>query len=76
MKTVSLKIDDAIFSDTEKILSRINKSPNRYINDAIDYYNRFQKRLMLEEKLKKESFLVKNDSMKVLNEFNNIDNDN
>ena len=73
MKTVSLKIDDAIFGDTEKILSRIKKSRNRYINDAIDYYNRFQKRLILEEKLKKESYLVKNDSMRVLNEFEDID---
>lgn len=73
MKTVSLKIDDAIFGDTEKILSRIKKSRNRYINDAIDYYNRFQKRIILEEKLRKESYLVKNDSLKVLNEFEDID---
>lgn len=27
MKTVSLKIDDAIFGETEKILSRIKKAP-------------------------------------------------
>lgn len=73
MKTVSLKIDDAIFGDTEKILSRIKKSRNRYINDAIDYYNHFQKRIILEEKLRKESYLVKNDSIKVLNEFEDID---
>ena len=75
MKNISLKIDDTIFGDTEMILSKIKKSRNRYINDAIDYYNRFQKRLMLEEELKKESFLVKNDSIKVLNEFEDIDID-
>lgn len=73
MKNVSLKIDDAIFGETEKILSRIKKPRNRYINEAIDYYNKLQRRLLLEEKLKKESDLVKNDSMSVLKEFEEID---
>jgi predicted transcriptional regulator len=53
MKTVSLKIDDSIFGETEKILSKIKKPRNRYINDAIDHYNRIQKRSILEKKLKK-----------------------
>ena len=73
MKTVSLKIDEDIFGETEKILSIIKKPRNRYINEAIDFYNRFQKRLIIEEKLKKESELVKDDSMSVLNDFENID---
>ncbi|RLD86396.1 MAG: hypothetical protein DRJ09_11875 [Bacteroidetes bacterium] len=73
MKNVSLKIDDSIFGETEKILSRIGKPRNRYINEAIDYYNRLQKRLYLEKRLKIESELVKDDSMKVLNEFEEVD---
>jgi predicted transcriptional regulator len=73
MKTVSLKIDDSIFGETEKILSKIKKPRNRYINDAIEYYNRIQKRALLEEKLKKESDLVKADSMEVLKDFEEID---
>ena len=73
MKTVSLKIDDSIFGETEKILSEIKKTRNRYINDAIDYYNRLQKRALLEKKLKKESELVKVDSMTVLKDFEEID---
>ena len=73
MKTVSLKIDDSIFGETEKILSKIKKSRNRYINEAIDYYNRFQKRLILEKRLKKESEIVKMDSMSILKEFEEID---
>jgi hypothetical protein len=40
MKTVSLKIDDSIFVETEKILARIKKPRNRYINEAIDFYNK------------------------------------
>ena len=73
MKTVSLKIDDSIFVETEKILSKIKKPRNRYINEAIDYYNRFQKRLILEKRLKKESEVVKMDSMSILKEFEEID---
>ena len=73
MKSISLKIDDSIFVDTEKILSRIKKPRNRYINEAIDYYNRLQRRLILEKRLKKESNLVKKDSMLVLKDFEDID---
>ncbi|MFT5254317.1 MAG: hypothetical protein ACI87N_003385 [Flavobacteriales bacterium] len=73
MKTVSLKIDDLIFGETEKILSKIKKPRNRYINDALEYYNRIQKRALIEKKLKTESELVKSDSMSVLKEFEGID---
>lgn len=73
MKNVSLKIDDSIFRETEEILSRIKKPRNRYINEALNYYNRFQKRLILEKKLKKESELIKNNSMSVLRDFEEID---
>ncbi len=73
MKTVSLKIDDSIFGETEKILSKIKKPRNRYINEAIEYYNRIQRRLLLEKKLKKESELVRKDSIDVLKDFEEID---
>lgn len=73
MKTVSLKIDDSIFGETEKILSRIKKPRNRYINEAIDFYNKIQRKQILEKKLKSESDLVKSDSMSVLKEFEDID---
>lgn len=73
MKTVSLKIDDSIFGETEKILSKIKKPRNRYINEAIEYYNKLQRRAIVEEKLKKESDLVKTDSMDVLKDFEETD---
>lgn len=72
MKTVSLKIDDLIFEETEKILSKNKKPRNRYINDALEYYNHVQKRLLLEKNLKKESDIVKDESMNVLKEFENL----
>jgi hypothetical protein len=52
MKTVSLKINDSIFGETEKILSRIKISRNRYINEAIEHYNRFQDDRFLRKDLK------------------------
>jgi hypothetical protein len=73
MKIVSLKIDDSIFVETEKILSSVSIPRNRYINEAIDYYNKVQKRQLLEKRLKAESSLVKKDSMRVLNDFEKID---
>lgn len=73
MKTVSLKIDDSIFGETEMILSRIKKPRNRYINEAIEYYNRLQKRTFLEKKLKHESDLVSKESMTILKDFEEIE---
>ena len=69
MKTVSLKIDNLIFGETEKILNQMKKPRNRYINKVIEYYNKFQKRVILEKRLREESSLVKADSMAVLREF-------
>jgi pentatricopeptide repeat protein len=73
MKTLSLKLDDSVFADTEQVISNINKSRNRYINEALDYYNKMQKRKILASKLEKESKLVKKDSMMVLHEFEMIE---
>ena len=72
MKTVSLKIDDSIFGETENILSRIKIPRNRYINEALDYYNKLQRRQILEKRLKSDSELVKNDSIKILKDFERI----
>ena len=73
MKTISLKIDDLIFGETEKILSKTSMPRNRYINEAIAYYNTIQKRKQLEKRLQIESKLVQQESMIVLNDFENID---
>ena len=73
MKTLSLKLDDSVFTETENVISHIKKSRNRYINDALDYYNKVQKRKLLASKLEKESKLIKDDSLHVLHEFEMID---
>ena len=73
MKTLSLKLDDSVFSETEEVISHMKKSRNRYINDALDFYNKMQRRKLLDSKLEKESKLVKGDSLNVLHEFEFID---
>ncbi len=73
MKTVLLKLDDSTYGETEKILTRIKKPRNRYINEAVAFYNKYQKRQMVEKRLKVESSLVKEESMSVLKEFEEVD---
>ena len=73
MKTISLKIDDSIFGDTEHIVAIMKKPRNRYINEALDYYNKLQKRKILEQKLHNDSHLVRDNSMSVLKEFESIE---
>ena len=72
MKTLSLKLEDQIFSDTEMVIISVKKTRNRYINEAVDFYNRYNKRKILAKKLAKESNLVQDESMVVLAEFERI----
>lgn len=69
MKTLSLKLDDKIFDETEEITSRLQLARNRYINEAVDIYNRFNKRRLLKRQLAQESRLGAKDSMDILMEF-------
>jgi hypothetical protein len=72
MKNLSLKMDDVIFNETEKITTRINKNRNRYINEAVEFYNILQKRKLICGQLRKESKMVRDESMKVLAEFEKL----
>jgi len=72
MKTISLKLDDSIFNETEDLLTEMKKSRNRYINEAVDYYNRINRRNIISKKLAKESRLVKRESLTVLSEFESL----
>ncbi len=73
MKLISLNLDEHIFRETEKIVALMKKPRNRYINEAIDFYNKHQNRMMLERQLQKESGIVKEDSMNILRDFEEID---
>lgn len=76
MKNLSLKLDDVVFEETEKISSGLKINRNRYINNAVSLYNQLQKRKLLGAKLAAESKLVQKESMKVLAEFEQLDDEN
>ncbi len=73
MKTLSLKLDDIVYEETEQLLEKIKKPRNRYINEALQYYNRIQKRKIIYKLLILESKLVSEESMNVLSELENLD---
>jgi hypothetical protein len=75
MKTLSLKLEDHIFTDTELVISTVKKNRNRYINEAVDYYNRYNKRKILAEQLLRESSLVRDESMSVLAELERLNDE-
>ena len=75
MKNLSLKMDDLVFNETERITAQISKNRNRYINEAVQFYNLLQKRRIISGQLQKESKLVQEESMKVLAEFEKLSNE-
>ena len=75
MKNLSLKLEDDIFQETEKIVAKVKKNRNRYINEAIEFYNRLHRRRLLSKQLSKESKIVSNDSMEILAEFERLNDE-
>ena len=73
MKSIFFNLDDDIFNETERILSGLKITRNKYINDALDFYNRFQRKKMMESKLIIESEAVRNESLSVLKEFEDLE---
>ena len=72
MKSLSLKLDEDIYKETELITAELQCARNGYINEALDLYNKYNKRLLLKKKLRRESQLTWEDSRTVLNEFENL----
>ncbi len=68
MKTLSLKLEDKIFEEAEEITAKLRLARNRYINEAVNIYNLFNKRKLLKKQLTKESKLTSGDAMDVLKE--------
>ena len=69
---LSLKLEDDIFLDTEKITKKMKCSRNRYINDALKLYNKFNERNLVKQQLADESKLTRNTSMEILEEFEDL----
>jgi predicted transcriptional regulator len=74
-KSLSLKVQDEIFEETERVLKKVKRPRNAYINEAIHFYNKLIARRLLKNRLVRESNIVAADSMVVLEEFEKFEED-
>lgn len=75
MKNLSLKLEEAVFGEMEAILEERDVNRNRYINEAIAFYNKLHRRRKLADMLVAESAAVYGDSMDILKEFEAFEDD-
>ena len=75
MKSLSLKLDEKVFDDTEEITKELKIARNRYINDALELYNKFNQRLLLEKQIKQEIDECRESSMEVMRDWEDADNE-
>lgn len=68
-KAISLKIEDQIFDKTEELISELKISRNKYINDALESYNRMEEMEKVNALLVKASILVRDNSIEVMQDF-------
>lgn len=61
MKSILLKLDDKLFEETEKQVKVLQISRNGYIKEAIADFNKKLERKALEEQLRREVEIIKND---------------
>ena len=73
MKILSLKLQEDIFSEAEALIKKIHVSRNAYINKALSFYNKVNKRKLLRKQLEKESFLGRGVSLEVLSEMEKLE---
>lgn len=72
MKTLSLKLDDDIFEETDRLAGKLKMARNRYINEALQVFNLLNERRLLKQKLSQESRAISKDSMEILKELEKI----
>lgn len=68
-KALSLKIRDEIFDEVEEIIKKLDTQRNAYINRALEYFNLMNRREFLKDSYIRESKMVSNNSLEILEEF-------
>ena len=74
MKSLSLKLDEKVFEETEEVTQELKIARNRYINDALELYNKFNQRLLIEKQIKKEIEEGRLSSLEVMLDWEDTDN--
>ena len=72
MKLLSLKLKDEIFKEVEEVVKKFNIPRNAYINEALAFYNKVNRRRLLKKQLAKEVGLARATSLEVLREFEGL----
>lgn len=73
MKTLSLKLNEGILQETDRVVKTIHMSRNAYINHAVNLYNQLSRRRFLQKKLALESKATAQVSLEVLSEMEKIE---
>ncbi len=75
MKRWTIQVNESVIKETEDILKEKGIPRNRYINESLDFYNRYHKRNKLAKAFAKASQLVRDSSMEVNAEFDLLVNE-
>lgn len=75
MKVLSLKLREDVFEEVERVIRAIRMPRNTYINQALDFYTKLNRRKLLKEQLQKESRAARMNSLRVLKEFERFEDD-
>ena len=62
-------MDDRIFQETEKVVHRMHVPRNAYINEAVDFYNRRQKRQVIRKQLGRDVRNLKKQTRETIKSF-------
>ena len=73
MKALSLKLEDSIFLETERLLSQIKMPRNSYFNEAVDFYNKYHERQLLAKQFEIDIELAGQDSADMATSLENLD---
>jgi hypothetical protein len=74
-KAVTLRLQETVLNEAEALTRKTKVPRDKYINNAVSFYNLYTKRRLLKERLHKESRLVRRSSMAVLREFERIEDE-
>ncbi|GEM_PF-1293729 len=74
-KAVTLRLKKHLLDDAEAITREARVPRGKYFNDALAFYNTYTRRRLLKEQLHKESRLVRQSSLEVLEEFEQLEDE-
>ena len=73
MKVLSLKLREDVFDEVQSVVKKIHIPRNAYINQALLFFNKLNKRKLFRKKLGQESLAVRTVSLEVLGEMEKLE---